>query len=128
MMEGQRALSTLVDIAFFVIVGIFGLNHILSEAVLATLLSGYAAHRFGIASGKQQAIVALSSSGSLPPGSGGGTGSSQKMPAVRQPIREEVADNGRDPRRMQRESMQRENAIRHDAIENMSRLIGWWGA
>jgi len=113
-MEGQRALSTIVDLAFFIVIGLLGWHKVLSEAVLATLLSAYTAHRFGIASGKQQAIVALGSGGSVPPGSGGsGPSSSQKMAAVRE---ETARLNENDKRRLMREGS--------DAYHATMRAIG----
>src|SRR5512147_2406420 len=118
-MEGQRALSTIVDLAFFVVIGLLGWHKVLSEAVLATLLSAYTAHRFGIASGKQQAIVALgsagSSGGSVPPGSSGGgsSGQSQRMAAVRE---EATRLSENDKRRLMREG--------NDAYHATMRAIG----
>lgn len=117
-MEGQRILATLVDLAFFVVVGLLGMKRILSEGVLATLLSGYVAHRFGVASGKQQAIVAATlggggGGGGMAGGSGGGSGSSQRMPAVRTEI---VEPNPRDSRRLMRE-----------ASDELVHVHGWIG-
>ena len=115
-MEGQRILATLVDLAFFVVVGLLGMRRILSEGVLATLLSGYVAHRFGVASGKQQAIVAATlggGGGGGGMGGSGGSGSSQRMPAVRTEI---VEPNPRDSRRLMRE-----------ASDELVHVHGWIG-
>jgi len=68
-MEGQQWRSLIGDIAFLSVVCVLGLKHVLSEGVLATLLAAYAAGRFGVAHGKQQAAIALTSGPS-------GTGSS----------------------------------------------------
>lgn len=61
--SGQRALATLVDLAFFTVVAIFGVQKVIGEVLIGTLLSSYTAYRFGIASGKQQAMAALTHSG-----------------------------------------------------------------
>jgi hypothetical protein len=70
--QGQRLYSTITDLAFFVVIALFGLNKIIGEPIIAALLSSYAAYRFGVAQGKQQAAVAIS--GAMGGGGGGGGG------------------------------------------------------
>lgn len=77
---GQRLLSTLVDLAFFAVVALFGVKKIISEVLIGTLLSGYAASRFGVAMSKQQArtmsnMMSGGGGGTAPPPSGGITSS-----------------------------------------------------
>lgn len=72
--SGQRALATLVDLAFFTVVAIFGVQKVIGEVLIGTLLSSYTAYRFGIASGKQQAMAALTHSGVIQGGRDGRDG------------------------------------------------------
>jgi hypothetical protein len=48
----QRIASALVDFLFFVVVGLFGIKHVVGGEALVGLLSSYASARFGIAYGK----------------------------------------------------------------------------
>lgn len=76
-MEGQSYRSMVVDVVYFAIVGLLGWHRSLSEPVLAALLGVYSAHRFGVAMGKQQAVVAMSG----PPRDGtGGSGPTLRPP------------------------------------------------
>lgn len=83
---GQRAMSAVVDVAFFVVVGVLGFTRVLSEPLLGALLGSYASARFGIAYGKQQTVVALASQQDRRQGGdGGGTGGSGGYGQVREP-------------------------------------------
>lgn len=83
---GQRFIAAIVDVCFFAVIALFGIHKIIGEVLIGTLLSSYAAYRFGVAQGKQQAVTAMSNSGAFDgarsgggiggPSSGGGSGGS----------------------------------------------------
>ena len=106
-MEGQSYRSALVDVVYFAIVGVLGWHHSLSEPVLAALLGVYSAHRFGVAMGKQQAVVALSS----PPRDGGQGGGGLTL---RPPPSSSSTSDGAPP------------SVAHRSSELLDRL-GWIG-
>jgi hypothetical protein len=73
---GQRALSAVVDVAFFISITLLGLHEVLKESSLILVLSIYATGRFSVAQSKQQqqGIAQLMSGGNYPPSGGGGLG------------------------------------------------------
>jgi hypothetical protein len=97
---GQRFIAAIVDVCFFAVIALFGIHKIIGEVLIGTLLSSYAAYRFGVAQGKQQAVTAMSNSGAFGSGGGGsggpssGSGGSTSQPrfqAVRPDERAESA-------------------------------------
>ena len=54
---GQRIESAIVDVIFLGLIGYLAAHHVLSEAVIAGIFGTYAAGRFGIKAGKQQAAI-----------------------------------------------------------------------
>lgn len=124
-MEGQRWHSTVVDLAFFVTVCLLGFRQVLHETVLATLLGMYAAGRFGVAHGKQQAVIALSGSGSgsVPPtgsGGSGGSGASGEHRLHLPPQESSLTSTSKkvDPRTLQQT---------RTAVDLRLASLGWWG-
>jgi hypothetical protein len=115
--EGQRWHSTLVDLAFFATVCLLGFKLVLHETVLATLLGMYAAGRFGVAHGKQQAVIALSGGGNSnppgPPGSGSSGEHRLNLSQSPPPPSKKV-----DPRTMR---------DAQNAIEARLACLGFWG-
>jgi len=91
---GQRFVAAVVDICFFVVIALFGIRKVIGEVLIGTLLSSYAAYRFGVAQGKQQAVTAMHTSGAYGggPGGSGGPGitsqSGSRYEAVRPPVRD----------------------------------------
>lgn len=85
---GQRLLTTLVDIAFFILVGILAYHKVLAEQSILPILLMYARERFAVAQQKQW--VQMVGPGG-PTGGGGPTSNrptsstSQSMPAVSTP-------------------------------------------
>jgi hypothetical protein len=110
-MEGQRWMSMIVDLAFFAVIGLLGLKRVLSEPILAALLSSYAAHRFGVAMGKQQAVIALSGSG----GSGSGSSGSSGEHKLNIPLGPPPASKGP------------QSSTMGDRLSRTSAIVGWMG-
>lgn len=128
-------MGNITDLAFFAVVGYLGVHHTLGEPVLATLLSAYVAHRFGVAMGKQQAVIALSnnSGGGGGGGGGGGTGTSgTTMRAVEVPIvSAEVSVQAPGVIRPQPKPpiprTDRRVSIDTTLFDAMSSVVGWMG-
>lgn len=85
---GQKLLASLVDIAFFVVLGLMGWHGVLKEGAVLMLLGLYAQGRFNVAMQKQQTVQMATITGSSGPtsgpGGGGGSGRYQQnfMPPV----------------------------------------------
>lgn len=80
----QQWKSALVDIAFFVTLGLLGYHGVLKEAAVLSLLSVYATGRFSVAMNKQQTqqVTRLFTGGDGPSQSSGGSGSTYKAVQV----------------------------------------------
>lgn len=131
MNDSQRLFSALTDLAFFAVIAALGWHHVLGEPIVASLLSSYAAYRFGVGMGRTQAAVALSgwppAGGSNPPGSG----TSQSMRAVvptLAPVTVPPVTPARDPSSMPRvlRTVQIENAWIESVFRAMG--LGGWGS
>jgi hypothetical protein len=83
---GQKLLASLVDIAFFVVLGLMGWHGVLKEGAVLMLLGLYAQGRFNVAMQKQQTVQMATVTGGPPmgPGPGGGlrTGTSGRYTSV----------------------------------------------
>lgn len=71
---GQKLLASLVDIAFFVVLGLMGWHGVLKEGAVLMLLGLYAQGRFNVAMQKQQTVQMATVTGGPggPTGPGGG--------------------------------------------------------
>lgn len=119
---GQRLLASLVDIAFFTLVGVLAVHRVLDQQAILPILLLYARDRFAVAQSKQtMSMIAGSGPSNRPPDDGatGGGGGSGRMAAVPAPTPQR--DPGTFVRRVKALAAQ---YVRHPVT--VAVLLGLW--